>query len=101
MTVGGLSGYMIDIRMDPTWKEPCPFSGGSATVPTLVGTGLSTGVLWNSSADSSQREYVLDLGSKFDNGNIAINVEICCGVARDERIAAVTPVIGSFKFKTS
>jgi hypothetical protein len=101
VTVGGLSGYLIDIEMDPTWKGTCPFSRGSATVMTLVGTGLSTGVHWGTAAEGSQREYILDLGPKFPNGNIAINVEICCGVVRSERIAAVTPVIESFAFKTS
>jgi hypothetical protein len=101
VSVGGLSGYLIDIKMDPSWKGTCPFSKGSPGVPLLVGTGSSTGVFWGSAADSSQREYVLDLGPKVADGNIAINVEICCGVVRDERIAAVTPVIESFAFKTS
>jgi hypothetical protein len=101
VTVGGLSGYLIDIKMDPTWKGTCPFSGGSATVPLLVGSGISAGVFWGSDADSSQREYILDLGPNAADGNIAINVQICCGVTEDERIAAVTPVIESFAFKTS
>jgi hypothetical protein len=101
VTVGGLNGYLIDIKMDPTWKGTCSFSSDGASVPLLVGTGLSTGVFWGSAADSSQREYVLDLGPKAPDGNIAINVEICCGVVRSERIAAVTPVIQSFTFKTS
>ena len=87
--------------MDPTWKGTCPFSNGSATVPFLVGTSFSTGIHWESTADTAQREYVLDLGPKAADGNIAINVEICCGVIRDDRITAVTPVIESFAFKTS
>jgi hypothetical protein len=58
-----------------------PFSGGSATVPALIGTGLGTGVFLGSSAYSSQHEYGLDLGPK-SNGNVAINVEICCGIVR-------------------
>jgi len=97
VTVGGLSGYLIDIKLNPTWKDTC----SDRSVPTLVGTELSAGVYWDSSADSSQREYILDLGPQFPNANIAINVEICCGVVRDERIAAAAPVIESFTFKTS
>jgi hypothetical protein len=101
VTVGGLSGYLIDIKMDPAWKGTCPFSGGSATVPLLVGSGISAGVFWGSDADSAQREYILDLGPNAVDGNVAINVQICCGVTEDERIAAVTPVIESFVFKTT
>jgi hypothetical protein len=100
VTVGGLSGYLIDIKMDPAWTGTCPFSGGTYTVPMFVGSGISAGVFWGSDADSSQREYVLDLGPKAADGNIVINVQICCGVAEGERIAAVTPVIDSFVFKT-
>jgi hypothetical protein len=43
----------------------------------------------------------LDLGPNAADGNMAINVQICCGVAEDERIATVTPVIESFAFKTT
>jgi hypothetical protein len=98
VTVGGLTGYLIDISMDPAWKGVCQ---GMTSVPTLVGTGLSTGVLWGTAVDSAQREYILDLGPTAGAGNIVITVEICCGVDRSERIAAVTPVIESFVFKTT
>ncbi len=67
------------------------------TVPTLIGTGISEGVLWGTGPDSAQRVYILDLGGE-NAGNIAINVEVCCGVEFEERMAAVTPVIESFAF---
>jgi hypothetical protein len=101
VTVGGLHGYMIDLHMSPSWKGTCPFSGGTATVPILVGSGIGAGVFWGSDADSSQREYILDLSSNSAHGNIAINVQICCGVTARERLAAATPIIESFAFKTT
>jgi hypothetical protein len=97
VSIGGLSGWVVDVRMDPAWTETC---GGQASVATLVGTGISSGVFWGAGADSAQRVYVLDLGGA-DSGNIAINVEVCCGVDFETRMAAVTPVIESFEFPTS
>ncbi len=97
ITIGGLDGYVVDVQMDPAWTETCPFSGGEPTVPTLIGTGISEGVLWGTGPDSAQRVYILDLGGE-NAGNIAINVEVCCGVEFEERMAAVTPVIESFAF---
>ena len=95
--VGGLSGYVIDVAMDPAWTGQCD---GETSVPTLVGTGISSGVHWGSSAQSSQRIYLLDLGEDGANGNIAINIEVCCGVEFKERTAAVTPIIDSLVFRS-
>jgi hypothetical protein len=88
VSVGGLSGYVIDVV-------------GAPEAPTLVGSGISAGVHWgaSSSEGSSQRVYLLDIGKNAADGNIAINIEVCCGVQFAERVAAVTPIIKSFAFK--
>lgn len=100
VSVGGLNGYMIDVRLDPGWTATCPFSNGDPTVMTLVGTSISAGVHWGTAKNSSQRYYLLDLGKNGDDGNIAITVEVCCGAQWDERMKAVAPVIASFVFDT-
>jgi len=100
VSVGGLNGYMIDVRLDPDWTATCPFSNGDPTVMTLVGTSISAGVHWGTAKNSSQRYYLLDLGKNGDDGNIAITVEVCCGAQWDERTKAVAPVIASFVFDT-
>jgi hypothetical protein len=82
--------------MDPKWTEGCPFSQGRPAVPTLVGSGISSGVAWDVDAGDRQRLYLLDLpGGK---GNLSIMVDICCGVDWNERIAAAAPVISTFSF---
>jgi hypothetical protein len=96
--IGGLDGYVIDVVMSPDWAEPCPFSGGQPIVMTLVGSQISAGVHWGTDASSSQRYYVLDIGQDGVAGNIAITVEVCCGVQFDDRMAAATPVVESFTF---
>jgi hypothetical protein len=94
--VSGLTGYMIDVNMDPAWRGQCQ---GAISVPILVGTGLGTGVFWGSDADSSQRIYLLDLGKNAADGNIAILIQVCCGVDFVERTTAATPVIKSLVFR--
>jgi hypothetical protein len=98
VSVGGLDGYVIDVAMRPDWETPCPFSGGQPIVMTLVGTEISEGVHWGTDAGSEQRYYVLDIGEDGIDGNIAIAVEVCCGVEFDDRMAAATPVIETFMF---
>ena len=99
ITIGGLSGYVIDVRMCPDWTEACPFSDGQPTVPTLIGTSpLSAHVFWGTLIDSSQRYYFLDLGADGTDGNIVITVEVCCGEDWDEVMKTVAPVIESFVF---
>ena len=68
-------------------------------MPILVGTAISAGVFWGSDADSSQRIYVLDLGKNASDGNIAILVQVCCGIDFVERTTAVSPVINSLVFR--
>jgi len=94
--VSGLTGYMIDVNLDPAWRGQCQ---GAISVPILVGTGLGTGVFWGSEADTSQRIYLLDLGKNATDGNIAILTQVCCGVDFVERTTAVTPVIKSVVFR--
>jgi len=101
VTIGGLNGYVVDVRMSKDWIHACPFINGKPTFPTHVGTSpLSETVFWGAEDGSSQRYYLLDLGKDGANGNIAITVEVCCGAQWDERMKAVTPVIESFVFDT-
>ncbi|WP_132195525.1 MULTISPECIES: hypothetical protein [Kribbella] len=88
VSVGGLSGYVIDVV-------------GNPKASTLIGSGISAGVHWEASSieGSSQRVYLLDIGKNGADGNIAINIEVCCGVQFAERMAAVAPIIKSFAFK--
>jgi hypothetical protein len=98
VTIGGLSGWTLDVSLDPKWKGVCAQRRPEPTVPTLVGSGISTGVAWDVAPDSRQRLYLLDIGKDGAEGNIAINIEVCCGTTFTERMAAVTPVVESLKF---
>ncbi|MEO8229211.1 MAG: hypothetical protein ABI628_05535 [Chloroflexota bacterium] len=88
VTIGGLHGFVIDLHVAA--------AGGGA--PTVVGTSISRGVWWGVTSTSEQRLYLLDIGPNGSDGNIAINVEVCCGVEFDQRTATVAPVIATFAF---
>jgi hypothetical protein len=96
VTVGGLTGYVLDLVIDPAWTTTCPLRGNDPRVPTLVGSGISDGVAWDVSPTDSQRLYLLDLGTP--GANIAINIDVCCGVTFETQVAAADQVIGTFAF---
>jgi hypothetical protein len=95
--IGGLKGYVLDIQIDPTWTKTCSGRGPDPTVPTLVGSGISTGVAWEVGSDSRQRLYLLDLPAA--RGTIAINEEVCCGADFDAQTSADDAVVTTFTFK--
>ncbi len=37
VTVGGLPGYVVDLRMAPTWTKQCSYSNGAPLVPLMTG----------------------------------------------------------------
>jgi hypothetical protein len=58
-SIGGLDGFVIDMRLDPTWTGSCPFAhDGEPLVPILVGTGPA-GLHHVLNASFAMRLYVL------------------------------------------
>jgi hypothetical protein len=99
VSIGGLDGVVVDVALDPSWTQGCPFSDGEPTVSTLIGNaGASAEFFWGVMADSSQRIYLLDVDEARGGGNLLVMVETCCGVAPEERIAESTPVVESLRF---
>ena len=69
VTVGGLHGVVMDVRIAPTWKRTCPYSGGQRVAPLI--TGLSpTGLDHNVGPGNATRLYLLD------NAGVALCVEV-------------------------
>lgn len=91
VTIGGLNGYVMDLRLTP----------GTDGSPTLIGTEVSAGVWWGVGAGSEQRLYLLDIGENGAEGNVAVNGEVCCGMDFDEWTATLDRVIRSFEFSAA
>jgi hypothetical protein len=95
ITIGGLSGFTIDITLSPDWTTPCPFSEGRPTVPLVTDPQASpgTGLHWTADpvTDGSFARYIiLDVP---DGGTILI-----LPGGSPSFVTEAMPVIESFEF---
>ena len=99
--VGGLSGYVMDVSLDPSWTKTCPDITPEPSVMTIVGSPpLSSGVLWGPERARMQRMWFLDLPT-VENGNIVVMGDVCCGVDEDDQLSADQEIVDSLSFDTT
>jgi hypothetical protein len=91
--IGGLTGFRIDIALDPEWTETCPFSDG-APVRGVFADG--TGFHWTIGPGTRSRLFVLDLG---DGRAVLVDIEARSDAADDAFVAEATSVVESFAFE--
>ena len=72
VTIGGLSGWRLDVSMDPTWTTTCPYSGGEPTRPLFTDPDPAPGLAWNLGPETRMRLFVLDLG---DGRSLVVDIE--------------------------
>lgn len=89
VTIGRLSGYVIDLTIDPKWTGTCFYSKKVPTVPTIGGQ-LHSDVLSSLQPGFTLRYYFLD----HDEGTLAIEVQ---DVAPND-LAAYDAVVRSLRF---
>ncbi len=94
VTVGGLPGYTLDIRLAPSWKHACPYSDGEPVVPLIVGSGPNNGLDWGVGA-TGMRIWVLDAGA---DRRVWIDMEAGDRLTFDQLVQRATPVFDSFEF---
>jgi hypothetical protein len=95
ITIGGLSGFTIDITLSPDWTTPCPYSEGRPMVPTVTDPQATpgTGLHWAAEpvTDGSFARYIiLDLPG---GGTVLI-----APGGSPSFVTAAMPVIESFQF---
>jgi hypothetical protein len=71
VTIGGLDGLMLDLRLDPGWSRPCFWSGKVPAVPLIFRGADVGGYHWAMLPDMSLRWYVLESA----DGVIVIDLE--------------------------
>jgi hypothetical protein len=96
VTVGGLPGYTLDVRVAPSWKHACPYSDGEPVVPLIVDGGPNYELDWNVGA-TGVRIWVLDAGA---GGRIWIDVEAGDRLTFAEIVERAIPIIESLEFST-
>jgi hypothetical protein len=98
VTIGGLDGMMLDLRLDPGWSRPCFWSDKMPAVPLIFRGAAVGGYNWAMIPDMSLRWYVLDSADEV----IVINLEDGPGgVTRDDLLTAGTEIIDSLTFSSS
>lgn len=69
VSVGGLSGFALDLRVRDGWTSPCPLDGVIHAVPVIIGGGVSD-LHHVMGGPLEMRLIVLD----WEGGNVAIEV---------------------------
>jgi hypothetical protein len=93
VTIGGLAGYVVDIRMPRGWNQVCPGLSPPPFVETLTGRAPSPSDLSHGIGPQPQvqRLYLL----KYKGGTLGIELYALKGAAK---LAAYSKVVKSFKF---
>ena len=93
ITIGGLTGVMIDVSLDPSWTKGCAWSGGQPSVGIIIGAGPSSLTHVLSTSRSVERLYLLEV----EDGNVVIEVGPE-GMNFEAYLALVAPIIEGLEF---
>ena len=91
VSIGGINGVFMDITLDPSWAETCPFSEGKPVVPFIIGGGVSS-LEHVILPGFQERLYLLEK----DSGNVAIEIGPE-GASLEEYLQKVEPIISSLQ----
>jgi hypothetical protein len=93
VSLGGLSGYVADLRMRTDWKRTCPWSHGAPAILAIIGVPPTSKELAHNVTPQPMvmRLYLL----AYNGGTLGIEID---EVAGDEKLAAYDKVVRSFRF---
>jgi hypothetical protein len=94
VSLGGLPGFTLDIRLAPHWTHACPYSDGQPVVPLIVGSQPGSGPDWNVGS-TGMRIWVLDAGA---NRRVWIDMEAGDHLTLEQLVERAAPVVESFDF---
>ncbi len=98
VSIGGLSGFMMDLSVTPKWKGPCGSPDDKPGVAMFVNaqTTADEGFDWGIYGDGRMRLFVLSLGP---DRTLLIDIEAQDKVTWDALLRQATPIVGSFEFR--
>jgi len=97
VTVGGLSGFRLEVQVASSWTNACPFSDGTPIVPLIVSSFPGSDVDWEVGGTGRMRIWILDAGQ---GQRVWIDVETLDGRNFDQLALLSTPVLDSFSFSS-
>ena len=95
VSIGGLDGFRVDVRLDPAWTQPCPWSEGRPVRMLFADRDAAEGFSWAMEPGLENRIYFLDV---VDGRTLMIDVGTREPADFDAFVTQVTPVIESFVF---
>jgi hypothetical protein len=93
VSLGGLSGFLLDIGIRAGWSASCPFANGLPTVPLITKGG--NGYHWVVAGNERLRLYLLD---RPGGGTVAVDIDAFDGRLFDDLVRDAQPVVDSFSF---
>jgi hypothetical protein len=90
VTVGGLRGAELDVRIATGWSASCPFANGLPAVPLFVGP--DGGFRWVVAGTERLRLHLLDAP---DGATIVVDVDAFDGALMADLLAAAGPIVRS------
>ena len=97
ISVGGLNGQMIDVRIAPDWTRPCPppFTAGMPVVPLITDVDPASGPSWGVKDHGKVRVIALEVPG---GENFVITIDSAGGSSFDSTVTAAMPIIESMAF---
>lgn len=93
VSVGGLRGVEIDVRIRDGWAFSCPFANGIPSVPLL--TGADGALRWVVAGSERLRLSLLDVPG---GGTVVVDIDAFVGAEWEALLAAARPVVASMSF---
>ncbi|WP_454810596.1 hypothetical protein [Paenarthrobacter nitroguajacolicus] len=98
MSVGGLSGIALDLRVGNEWRSPCSLDGVDHAIPVIIGGGVSQ--LHHVIGATLEMRIIL---LEWTGGNVAI--EVTAALDQHNLVdylegAGASAVVESFKFES-
>lgn len=97
VSIGGLAGQRIDLRIKDGWTASCPFAEGLPTVPLFV-SAADPGFRWVVAGGERLRLNVLDVPGE---GTVVVDIDDFDGTFFDQLLTDATPIVESMRFGLS
>jgi hypothetical protein len=95
VSVGGLEGLRLDLRIDPQREQTCPFTDPVPAVPLVYRGAKVGGYHWVLVPHQTMRWYILDT----DDGVIVVDIEDApAGEPRDELLETGDAIVQTMVF---
>jgi hypothetical protein len=95
VSIGGLSGFRVDVSRDPSWTQICPAIDDAPARLLYVDRVDGEGFSWGLEENTHMRHYLLDLG---DGRALLIDIEAPTRAGYEAILDEATEIVKSMQF---